>query len=40
MRAIITIVLLIAAWWAGASGLVTLDDVGGWIDSAQEKIEN
>lgn len=40
VRTIIAIVLLIVAWWVGASGLVTMDDVGGWINTAQEKIED
>lgn len=39
MKAIATIVLLIIVWWIGASGLVSMDDVGGWINAAQEKIE-
>ena len=39
MKAIATIVLLIIFWWIGASGLVSMEDVGGWITSAQEKVE-
>lgn len=38
IRLLATVLLLAIAWWVGASGLYSMDDLGQTIESAREKI--
>jgi hypothetical protein len=40
MRIISLIVLLLLAWWVGASGLFTMEDASDLVRSADEQLES